>query len=64
MESSSHPTDSTGGRHDDQADALAQLLANPPLNLGSSMLDVGPEEMGDGTRFPYDDPDIDPWGAY
>lgn len=50
-----------GGRHDDQADALAQLLANPPLelhetNAGPELVD--PEEGDHSYRFNIDD---DPW---
>lgn len=35
-----------GGRHDDQADALAQLLANPPPTIAAP-LNVGPELIED-----------------
>jgi predicted phage terminase large subunit-like protein len=52
-----------GGHYDDQADALAQLLANPPLVLPSP-LNAGPEEVGEDWEEPDIDPDIDPWGAY
>ena len=53
-----------GGRHDDQADATAQMLANPPPTRGS-ILDAGPEiiwDRDDGRRLSYDDEDDDPWG--
>jgi predicted phage terminase large subunit-like protein len=56
-----------GGQHDDQADALAQMLANPPVfhslpNVGGELL-CGPDGRSpDPTpHFPID-PD-DPWGA-
>lgn len=51
-----------GGHYDDQADALAQLLANPPLTLSSS-LDAGPELMEEGYQAPDIDDNFDPWAA-
>lgn len=52
-----------GARHDDQADALAQMLANPPLQLPAAPL-VGPELMDDGSGQQLGLPDdYDPWGA-
>jgi predicted phage terminase large subunit-like protein len=53
-----------GGQYDDQADALAQLLANPPLVLPTSQ-NEGPllmrsdEDPNDGDDFG----DADPWGV-
>lgn len=51
-----------GGRHDDQADALAQMLASPPLL--HLVTNAGPElvEPGYGSVVDLDD-DSDPWGA-
>ena len=48
-----------GGQYADQADALAQLLANPPPSISSS--DAGPELIDEHYRSPDDDPDLDPW---
>lgn len=54
------------GRHDDQADALGQMLANPPpqlptiVNAGPEIVLVGDEEE---RRLSSDDDDFDPWGA-
>lgn len=49
-------------RHDDQADALAQMLASPPSS--TPILNVGPElvDPDGGSAFDYDDDDYDPWG--
>ena len=54
-----------GARHDDQADALAQMLANPPIQINQP-LNAGPELMDEfGTM--EDDYDLpagyDPWAA-
>lgn len=51
-----------GVHHDDQADALAQLLANPPLAMSAS-LNAGPELMEENEEWPDVDPDFDPWCA-
>ena len=49
------------GRHDDQADALAQMLANPPIHIPRTPCD-GPEiidpSLTDWTTLP---PGFDPW---
>ena len=46
-----------GARHDDQADALAQLLANPPLQLPPTLI-AGPELMEEpGVAAPIPDDD-------
>jgi len=53
-----------GGKHDDQADALAQMLAHPPLN--TTMCNAGPEIVfvGDGADdYGFGDYSDDPWGA-
>jgi len=52
-----------GGRHDDQADALAQMLANPPVEMstplaGPILLD-GSDRSAASYFLDYDD---DPWG--
>lgn len=51
-------------RHDDQADAFAQLLANPPTRITTPL--AGPEII-DVENLPRRDDsydDLDPWGAY
>jgi predicted phage terminase large subunit-like protein len=51
-----------GARHDDQADALAQMLANPPLQL--MPLNAGPEIVGAFDTFPdVDGGASDPWSG-
>jgi len=53
-----------GGKHDDQADALAQMLAHPPLDL--TTLNAGPEIVfvGEGDDdYDVGDYSNDPWGA-
>lgn len=49
-----------GTRHDDQADALAQMLANPPLSIAE--MNDGPEivDLDGGNDGDYDD---DPWAG-
>ena len=51
-----------GARHDDQADALAQLLANPPLQL-PNVLNAGPELIDEFSILEEPDGE-DPWAAY
>lgn len=48
-----------GGSHDDQADALAQLIANPPST--PTILNAAPELMDPDGGGEYFDPDDDPW---
>lgn len=50
-----------GGRHDDQADALAQLLANPPMTV--TPLNAAPELIDETYEPVQDFGDFDPWGA-
>lgn len=50
-----------GGQYDDQADALAQLLANPPPSIDTTI--DGPELIGDDYEGPEIDPNFDPWAA-
>lgn len=50
-------------RFDDQADALAQMLANPPLH-SPSPINAGPELMDEFGASTSDDDDDDPWAAY
>ena len=50
-------------RFDDQADALAQMLANPPLH-SPPPINAGPELMDEFGAPPSDDDDDDPWAAY
>lgn len=49
-------------RHDDQADALIQMLANPPIEMRYGIADYGAEliEIGGNTMCDYDEYD-DPW---
>ena len=51
-----------GARHDDQADALAQLLANPPPQIVIP-LNEGPELMDEFYQGPEVDYVGDPWGV-
>lgn len=48
------------GRHDDQVDALAHLLANPPREI---VRNTGPELVEAGSTLNYRQPDIDPWAG-
>lgn len=50
-------------RHDDVADALAQMLANPPIQMTTPL--VGPEIIDvENPRYrDYGDADLDPWAA-
>jgi predicted phage terminase large subunit-like protein len=51
-----------GARHDDQADALAQMLANPPLQLAPPAM-AGPELMEETLQVePRFADNYDPWG--
>jgi predicted phage terminase large subunit-like protein len=49
-----------GGAHDDQADALAQMLANPPPS--SPVINAGPELIGPDDYGATLEPGYDPWG--
>lgn len=51
-----------GGRHDDQADALAQLLANPPRTIPIPV-NVGPELVHAWDYSPRYNDDVDPWSG-
>lgn len=51
------------GRHDDQADALTQMLANPPIQITTVL--AGPELVDPFAEERIEcDEAIDPWGAY